>query len=252
MLRLFRLRLVVASALLLSSAGAASTPTLTFPFKVQGTANAGASGQLIVRTLSPTLSISVLTLRGLTPNTPYVAHYHALGAASSDPCASNGPISLVFPPFKSDAQGQGLALLRAVPARISGTAGAYVNVHTADDVAVIPLCASVLKAGATPVVQTTLPVPHAAHVAPQQSVTVKIGDNVFMPTPLSVAAGTTVNWVNTGKVTHNVSSVDLPGIRSASLQPGESYSYTFKTPGIFTYYCSYHEAMSATITVTTR
>ncbi|WP_189093383.1 plastocyanin/azurin family copper-binding protein [Deinococcus ruber] len=250
------MRSLVASALLLGSAGAASTPTLTFPFKVQGTANAGASGQLIVRTLSPTMSISVLTLRGLTPNTAYVAHYHSLGTASSDPCASNGPISLVFPPFKSDAQGQGLALLRAVPARISGTAGAYVNVHTADDVAVIPLCASVLKAAAPTAVQPTTPqtttTPPATHAASQQGVTVKIGDNTFMPTPLSVAAGTTVTWVNTGKVTHNVSSVDLPGIRSASLHPGESYSYTFTAPGIFTYYCSYHEGMSATITVTKR
>ncbi|ULH17920.1 cupredoxin domain-containing protein (plasmid) [Deinococcus sp. KNUC1210] len=96
------------------------------------------------------------------------------------------------------------------------------------------------------------PATHAAHTAPQQSVTVKIGDNNFMPTPLSVAAGTTVTWVNTGKVTHNVSSVDLPAMRSASLHPGESYSYTFSTPGIFTYYCSYHEAMSATINVTKR
>lgn len=249
MSRLFRLGAIVASALLLSSAGAASMPTMTFPFKVQGTANAGAAGELIVRTLSPMNSISVLTLRGLMPNTPYVAHYHALGAASSDPCASNGPISLVFPPFKTNAQGQAITILRAVPARINGTAGAYVNVHTANDVAVIPMCASVLKAGATTAVQTTTTQPTAQAVKQQ---TVKIGDDFFTPAAMTVVTGTTVTWVHTGKVAHNVSSVELVGIHSATLHPGETYSYTFRTPGTFTYYCSFHDGMSATITVTDR
>ena len=246
MTHVFRTSTVLASALLSSGAGAAATPTLTFPFKSVGTVG-GASGQLTVRTLSPTGSVSVLTLRGLTPSTPYVAHYHALGAASSDPCASNGPITLGFPAFRSNAQGQATVLLRADPARISGTLGAYVNVHTAANLAVVPLCASVLKAVGTPAVQTTQP---ATPAALQQ--TVRIGDNFFMPASLSVAVGTTVTWLHTGKVTHNVLSVDLPGIRSADLQPGERYSYTFKTPGTFTYYCSYHEGMSATITVTNR
>ena len=246
MSRFFHLSSVLGPALLLSSAGAATTPTLTFPFKPQGIPTSSASGQLTVRPLSATSSISVLTLRGLTPSTPYVAHYHALGASSSDPCASNGPITLGFPAFRTNAQGQATVLLRADPARISGSLGAYVNVHTAANLAVVPLCASVLKVGGT-AAQPARPVTPAAL---QQ--TVKIGDNFFMPTSLSVAVGTTVTWTHTGKVTHNVLSVDLPGIRSADLHPGESYSYTFKTPGTFTYYCSYHEGMSATITVTNR
>jgi plastocyanin len=243
----FRLNSVLASALLLSSAGAAATPTLTFPFKPQGTPASSASGQLTVRTLSAASSVSVLTLRGLTPSTPYVAHYHALGAASSEPCASNGPITLGFPPFRTNAQGQATVLLRTDPARISGALGAYVNVHTAANLAVVPLCASVLKTGKAQAAQSTST---AAPTALQQ--TVKIGDNFFMPAALSVVAGTTVTWTHTGKVTHNVLSVDLPGIRSADLHPGESYSYTFKTPGTFTYYCSYHDGMGATITVTNR
>ncbi|ULH17850.1 plastocyanin/azurin family copper-binding protein (plasmid) [Deinococcus sp. KNUC1210] len=247
MSRFLRLSSVLASALLLSSAGAVATPTMSFPFKLQGTPISSASGQLTVRTLSPTSSVSVLTLRGLTPSTPYVAHYHALGAASSDPCASSGPITLGFPPFKTNAQGQATVLLRADPARISGTLGAYVNVHTAVNLAVVPLCASVLKTERAQTAQSTTT---AASTALQQ--TVKIGDNLFMPAALTVVAGTTVTWIHTGKVTHNVLSVDLPGIRSADLHPGERYSYTFKTPGIFTYYCSYHEGMSATITVTNR
>ena len=244
------LKSIVAAALLVSSASAATMPTTTYPFKVQGTSSSHASGQLLVRTLSPTSSLSVLTVRGLIPNTAYVAHYHSLGTASSDPCASNGPISLVFPPFKTNAQGEAISLLRAVPARISGTAGAYVNVHTAADVGVIPLCASVLKTStsAPTVAQTKTTEPTTQ--SGQQAI-IKIGDDFFAPTALSVTAGTTVTWLHTGKVSHNVSSVDLPGIHSATLHPGESYSYTFMTPGTFTYYCSFHD-MKATITVTNR
>ena len=241
----FRLSSVLASALLLNSVAAATTPTMSFSFT--DVFSSGASGQLTVRTLSSTSSASVLSLRGLTPSTAYVAHYHALGPASSDPCASNGPITLGFPAFRTNAQGQATVLLRADPARISGTLGAYIDVHTAANLAIVPLCEPMLKAGGAAVVQNT---PPAAQAALQQ--TVKIGDNFFMPASLSVAVGTTVTWIHTGKVTHNVLSVNLPGIRSADLQPGERYSYTFKTPGTFTYYCSYHEGMSATITVTNR
>ena len=242
--RLFRSSWLSVAALC-GGAGAATMPTMSFPFR--DVLSGGASGQLTVRTLGPKSSVSVLTLRGLTPNTAYVAHYHALGPASSDPCMSNGPITLGFPAFRTNAQGQATVLLRADPARINGMLGAYVNVHTAANLAVVPLCASVLKAGGTPAVQNAQP---AAQAAPQQ--TVKIGDSFFMPASLSVAVGTTVTWTHTGKITHNVLSVDLPGIHSADLQPGEKYSYTFKTPGTFTYYCSYHEGMSATITVTNR
>ena len=255
---LFRSGLILVSVLLSGSAGAAATPTLTFPFKAVGTPGAGgASGQLTVRTLSPTSSISVLTLRGLTPGTPYVAHYHALGAASSDPCASGGPVTLGFPAFRTNAQGQATVLLRADPARISGSQGAYVNVHTAANLEVVPLCTAVLKASGSPAGQNAQPpIAQSPNVqSPAQSAfqqTVKIGDNFFMPASLSVVAGTTVTWVHTGKVAHNVLSLDLPGISSAVLQPGDRYSYTFKTTGTFTYYCSFHEGMSATITVTSR
>jgi plastocyanin len=211
----------------------------------------GATDLLTVRTLGPQSALSVLTLRGLTPNMAYAAHYHALGAASSDPCTSctsDGPVTLGFPAFRTNAQGQATVLLRADPVRISGSLGAYVNVHTAADLAVVPLCAAVLKTGKAPAARS--PATTAAPTALHQ--TIKIGDSFFMPASVSVPAGTTITWTHTGRVTHNVLSIDLAGLRSADLQPGDSYSYTFKTPDTFTYYCSYHEGMSATITVTNR
>ncbi|THF68352.1 hypothetical protein E7T06_16975 [Deinococcus sp. Arct2-2] len=236
-------RRVLISPLILSSfmLTPASAATLQlFPFKALGTAG-GVSGQLSVRTLSPTQSVSTLTLRGLTPGRAYAAHYHALGKASAEPCASQGPITLGFPAFKANARGQATILLRADPARIAGTLGAYVNVHTASDLTVVPLCAALVKTGAargTPVAA--------------DSVTVKVGDNLFQPASLSVPAGTMVTWIHTGQITHNVLSLTVADLKSPDLRPGDRYSYTFKTPGTYTYYCSYHDGMSATITVTNR
>ena len=92
----------------------------------------------------------------------------------------------------------------------------------------------------------------ASTASPATAITVNIADNRFQPATLSVKAGTTVTWVHTGQVTHNVLSVQVADLRSPDLRPGDRYSYTFKTPGTYTYYCSYHEGMSAAITVTNR
>lgn len=232
----------VLAAALLTSAHAATTPVQTYPFRATSPAASGATGQLSVREAAPQQSVSVLTLRGLTPNRAYVAHYHALGPASGDTCASQGPITLGFPAFRADARGQATVTLRADPARLRGNLGAYVNVHTASDLTDVPLCAAVLKVTPAP--------SKAAATAPRA--TVKVGDNTFQPTRLSVVAGTTVTWVHTGQVTHNVLSLEVADLRSPDLRPGDQYSYTFKTPGTYTYYCSYHDGMSATITVTSR
>lgn len=227
-------------ALLLTPALAQMQTSQTFPFTGPAT---GASGQLSVRTVSSALSLSVLTLRGLTPDTAYAAHYHALGPAGGTSCASGGPITLSFPAFRANARGQATVTLRADPARLRGTLGAYVNVHRAADLTDVPLCAAVLKSAVTPA--------RAAPTTPA-AVTVNIGDNVFQPSSLSIPAGTTVTWVHTGQITHNVLSLQLADLRSPDLRPGDRYSHTFTTPGTFSYYCSYHDGMSATITVTNR
>lgn len=225
------------TAPLLGVASAATPAVQTFPLRVSGGAATGGAGQLSVRPVSPGLSVSVLTLRGLTPHGEYVAHYHALGPLGPDPCASQGPVTLAFPAFKTDARGQAQVSLRADPARISGNRGAYVHVHTAADLTDVPLCAALLQ-------------PAAAPAAP--GVTVRIGDNLFQPASLKIVAGTTVTWLHTGQITHNILSLTLADLRSADLRPGDRYSHTFTTPGTYTYYCSYHDGMSATITVTHR
>lgn len=66
---------------------------------------------------------------------------------------------------------------------------------------------------------------------------------------LSVPVGTTVIWTNRDSTAHTTTSVD--GVwNSTPLQPGDTFSYTFTTPGSYKYYCAFHPFMKGTITVT--
>ena len=72
---------------------------------------------------------------------------------------------------------------------------------------------------------------------------VTVGDNYFKPEDLEVTAGTKVTWTNKGKILHNVTAnKKKPKFGTSSLSKGKSYSYTFKKPGTYAYYCSFHGA----------
>lgn len=64
-----------------------------------------------------------------------------------------------------------------------------------------------------------------------------------------VVRGTTVTWINRDSATHNV-TFDQGGIASGSLHQSQSFSYTFSTPGVYTYQCTFHPEMLGKITVT--
>ena len=86
--------------------------------------------------------------------------------------------------------------------------------------------------------------------------TVSIVDFGFTPASLTVAAGTTVTWTNTGAVIHSVtsdtgafdSSPSCPG--GACINPGASYSHRFAQAGTFAYHCRVHSNMTGTVIVT--
>jgi manganese oxidase len=111
-------------------------------------------------------------------------------------------------------------------------------------------------AAATP--SPTPPAPStAASVAPAASpgtaggTAVSMVDNRYVPSKLTVSAGTTVTWTNNGNNLHNSTSFD--GLWDSGVQShGDSYSYTFDKPGTYRYICSQHglEGMTGTITVT--
>jgi plastocyanin len=86
----------------------------------------------------------------------------------------------------------------------------------------------------------------------QDKMTVSIQDFFFDPDQLSVAPGTTVTWVNEGKAPHTVTSTDGKELDSATLQPGDTYSFTFKDDDAgetYAYQCTIHPQMTASVNV---
>jgi plastocyanin len=82
------------------------------------------------------------------------------------------------------------------------------------------------------------------------AVTIPIGTyagGTFSPPALTVAAGTTLSWRNNDVTTHT--STSDTGLWSKVLSPGDSFSFTFGTPGTYQYHCMIHSFMHGTITV---
>ncbi len=71
---------------------------------------------------------------------------------------------------------------------------------------------------------------------------------VYQPANIQVRVGTTVTWTNQDSVPHSVTFKN--GMKdSGLLSQGQSFSYTFNTPGTYQYYCTVHPYMVATVTV---
>jgi len=84
---------------------------------------------------------------------------------------------------------------------------------------------------------------------PAAAAEVKVGiDNfTFSPKVTTVKAGTTVTWTNNDDIPHTVAD---PGkFKSKALDTGDTYSFTFTTPGSYSYFCSLHPHMTGTIVV---
>jgi plastocyanin len=85
----------------------------------------------------------------------------------------------------------------------------------------------------------------------------------FDPETVTIAAGDTVKWTNTGFVTHTVTfdpamaakaaDVSLPaGVQpfdSGDVEEDASFSHTFAAKGAYKYICKYHEDMGMVGTV---
>jgi len=70
----------------------------------------------------------------------------------------------------------------------------------------------------------------------------------FNPATLTVPVGTTVTWTNHDKDEHTVTS-STRLFSSAGLDPNETYSFRFDTPGTYAYFCALHPHMTAQIVV---
>ena len=97
------------------------------------------------------------------------------------------------------------------------------------------------------------PAPHpwgaAAEAAAARSVTVKIANFAFNPGVTTVPVGTAVTWTNNDDDAHSVVA-NNKAFRSSPLDTGDSYTFTFTTPGTYAYHCSLHPQMVGKIVVT--
>ncbi|HVY59888.1 MAG TPA: cupredoxin family copper-binding protein [Xanthobacteraceae bacterium] len=80
--------------------------------------------------------------------------------------------------------------------------------------------------------------------------TVKIDNFTFEPQTVTVKAGTTVSWRNDDDIPHTVTSATR-AFKSKALDTGDTFAFTFTTPGTYEYFCSLHPHMKATIVVET-
>jgi plastocyanin len=86
---------------------------------------------------------------------------------------------------------------------------------------------------------------------PQTTDKVTIRDMMFSPADITVKTGTTVTWTNQDSIAHTVVETDgQNGPKSDTLEPNESYSFTYETAGTFKYHCSIHPNMTGAVTVT--
>ena len=83
------------------------------------------------------------------------------------------------------------------------------------------------------------------------STLVAIRGFAFLPNAITIKAGSSITWLNcepAGTPSHTTTSNQ--GVwNSPLLAPGDAFTQTFDTPGVFPYICSVHPFMTASITV---
>jgi plastocyanin len=70
----------------------------------------------------------------------------------------------------------------------------------------------------------------------------------FAPATLTVKAGTRVTWINRDDVPHTVDENDKR-FKSGTMDTDDQFSYTFSSPGTFSYFCALHPKMVGQIIV---
>jgi plastocyanin len=78
---------------------------------------------------------------------------------------------------------------------------------------------------------------------------IKIDGCMFYPTVARVPVGTTVRFLNTGQVPHNVTGVSGTWGSPGEFEPNAEYRATFSTAGIYPFACTLHPGMNGAIVV---
>jgi plastocyanin len=78
--------------------------------------------------------------------------------------------------------------------------------------------------------------------------TVTIKDFGFGPRQLVIPVGSTVTWTNEDEEPHKVAEIHN-AFTSQPLDTDDGFTYEFKTPGEYKYFCTIHPHMTGTIIV---
>lgn len=72
----------------------------------------------------------------------------------------------------------------------------------------------------------------------------------YQPDPVKVVVGvnSTIDWINNDSAPHTVTANDA-SFDSGNVAPGQSFTFTFTTPGTYQYHCVYHPWMVGTVVV---
>lgn len=147
-----------------------------------------------------------------------------------------------------------LPAVAAVLATLAGIAIAVGVVTSPSPSAAAPATGSppVISAQAMPGMSMPaagVPTAASGQDAPVATDAVAISNFAFSPAIVTIKAGTTLTWTNRDQDAHTATAMAGP-FHSPTLNTGQSYRYTFATPGHFDYLCTIHPFMTATVVVT--
>jgi YVTN family beta-propeller protein len=127
---------------------------------------------------------------------------------------------------------------------------AYVTNETSNDVSVVDLAerkvTATVPVGNGPRKIVVQPGPSAATSVAAAGVS--IDKFAFAPASLMVKPGQAITFTNTDPVAHTSTSAD-GAWDSGEIAPGGSFNTTLQQPGTYTYHCSIHPFMQATVVV---
>lgn len=81
-----------------------------------------------------------------------------------------------------------------------------------------------------------------------ETITVRIDGMRFEPSTITVKPGTTVTWIHGSQMPHAITG-NADGLRSSTLYKGQKYSHTFKSSGLYNYFCDIHPSMTGSVIV---
>jgi plastocyanin len=173
-------------------------------------------------------------------------HPDAAPPATPPPAASS-PVGAARSPGAPAAPSVVSAPRDTALARPADSAATRDTTVAAPPAASAPAAEPATAATAAPPSRTVEPSRPARRPA-QRTVNARINGLAYIPSRIEVAAGTTVQWKNQDPLVHTVTATD-GSFGSPQFGLDGTYRHTFTRPGTYSYYCTLHPNMKATVVV---